>query len=133
VELSKFRIDRPHALRTPFEKWLHVLKFGDIYDGEAGRLPEPLQQEEAIDMALDAYRRARASDEVRELIEFRNKALHDEATRLDHAHRKGLEVGRQEGREEGISSIVRRMREQGFDADAIQRATGSRVEDPPDD
>ncbi len=32
LELVKFRRDKPHELRTPFEKWLHVLKFGDLYE-----------------------------------------------------------------------------------------------------
>jgi len=36
-------------------------------------------------MALDAMKRAYASDEVRELIEFRKKALNDEATRMARA------------------------------------------------
>jgi len=27
IELRKFSLDKPHKLRTPFEKWLHILKF----------------------------------------------------------------------------------------------------------
>lgn len=36
-------------------------------------------------MALKAYRQVSASQEVRELLEFRMKAEHDEATRLSRA------------------------------------------------
>ena len=31
IELRKFKIDKPQNLRTPFEKWLHILKFGDLF------------------------------------------------------------------------------------------------------
>ena len=77
--------DKPHELRTPFEKWLHVLKFGELYEGEPAMLPEVLRQEEGLAMALESMRKAQASDEVRELIELRLKARHDEATWLYHA------------------------------------------------
>jgi len=36
-------------------------------------------------MALDEMRRASASQDVREMIEFRRKAEHDEASRLERA------------------------------------------------
>ena len=40
-------------------------------------------------MALDAMRRACASDEVREMIELRKKAMRDEATRMERARDEG--------------------------------------------
>ncbi len=41
IELAKFRPDKPHGELTPFEKWLHVLKFGELY--ESAQVPEPLR------------------------------------------------------------------------------------------
>jgi hypothetical protein len=35
VELSKFDKDKPSMLRNKFEKWLHILKFGDYYRSKA--------------------------------------------------------------------------------------------------
>ncbi|MBI4864444.1 MAG: Rpn family recombination-promoting nuclease/putative transposase, partial [Candidatus Riflebacteria bacterium] len=32
IELSKFRRDKPRELRTPFERWLHILKFAELYE-----------------------------------------------------------------------------------------------------
>ncbi len=132
LELVKFRRDKPHELRTPFEKWLHVLKFGDLYEGEPALLPEVLRQEEGIAMALESMRKAQASYEVRELIELRLKAQHDEATRLYYARQEALQEGRQEGRQEGLQEgrremqlqTARQMLEAGLDWASITRFTG---------
>jgi hypothetical protein len=42
VEMTKFKIEKPHSLRTRFEKWLHVLKFGDILYSVDKELTEEL-------------------------------------------------------------------------------------------
>ncbi|MBI4860556.1 MAG: Rpn family recombination-promoting nuclease/putative transposase [Candidatus Riflebacteria bacterium] len=74
IELVKFKEDKPQTLRSPFEKWLHILKFGEFYERGVRPVPETLKVEEGIEMALDAMKRAYATSEVRELIEFRMKA-----------------------------------------------------------
>ena len=122
IELIKFQQNKPNSLRTPFEKWLHVLKFGDLYESEQTVVPEALVQEEGIDMALKSMRRAYASDEVREIIEARLKAQRDEASRLEHATQQGVQQGVQETEQR----IARRMMEQGVDSAIIFHATGLR-------
>ncbi|MDP2663797.1 MAG: Rpn family recombination-promoting nuclease/putative transposase [Dehalococcoidia bacterium] len=148
IELAKFRGDKPRGLRSPFEKWLHVLKFGDVlYGDRESAIPEELREEEGIEMALEAMRNASASEQVREMIEFRRKAEHDEATRLESARLKGLEEGqelgrkagqeegREEGREEGqelgrkagqerLKAVARNLRESGMDIETVRRMTG---------
>jgi predicted transposase/invertase (TIGR01784 family) len=49
-------------------------------------------------MAIKAYRQVSASEEVREMLEFRMKAERDEATRLSRARKDGREEGRLRGR-----------------------------------
>ncbi len=111
-------------------------------------------------MALDAMRKAQASYEVRELIEMRMKAQHDEATRLEDALLKGrqegrqeglgqglqqgrqegrqeglgqgLQQGRQEGRQEALLATARRMIEAGMDRETVARLTGLGPEDVQD-
>lgn len=140
IELAKFNSDKPHALRTPFEKWLHLLKFSDLYNVEKGSVPDTLRQEEGIEMAIESMRQASASQQVRELVEARLKAMHDEATRLHEAEERGLERGlergREEGREEGLEEGLeegrrrtqqenaRRMLSQGFPLETIRLITG---------
>ena len=83
LELSKFDQYKLHGDRTPLEKWLHILKFGEIYERGLEPLPQQLASEEGIVMALDAMKRAYADDEVREMIEARLKAQSIEATRRE--------------------------------------------------
>jgi predicted transposase/invertase (TIGR01784 family) len=90
-------------------------------------LPEALAREEGIEMALNAMRRARASDEVRELIEAREKAGHDWATRMEHAELEGLRKGLEKGRQEGQGRLLetaRRMRQAGMTTEMILQVTG---------
>ena len=120
IELKKFNESKPHALRTPFEKWLHILKYADFYQSLSSELPPELQEEEGIDMAVDAMNRALARDDVRELIEARLKFQRDQATRLEVALQQGIEKGRQEG----VQHVALRLLSTGLPLDAISQATG---------
>ncbi|MBI3926659.1 MAG: PD-(D/E)XK nuclease family transposase [Armatimonadetes bacterium] len=144
IELAKFRRDKPHELRTPFEKWLHVLKFGELYESGLAPVPEALRQEEGIEMALESMRKACASDEVREMIELRMKAMRDEATRMEAAVQQGLEQGLEQGLQQGLQQgleqgrregrralveTARRMRDAGMSIETILSMTGLRPEE----
>lgn len=87
-------------------------------------LPETLQQEEGIDMAIETMRKAYARDEVRELILMRDKALRDYESGLATAHETGREEGREEGREANKEEVARRMLARGAQRDFILEVTG---------
>jgi len=133
IELLKFKKDRPSLLRTPFERWLHVLKFGELYARELEVLPAELKQEEGVEMAIERMRRARASDEVREMILVREMALHDEASRLLHARQEGAEEGRAEGRAEGARAerraLARKLMASGMEREKVLELTGVQDQD----
>jgi hypothetical protein len=44
IELKKFSHSKPHHLRTPFEKWLYILKFSDVYALGDETLPQNLER-----------------------------------------------------------------------------------------
>jgi predicted transposase/invertase (TIGR01784 family) len=87
--------------------------------------------------------RAYGDSEVRELIEARRKAEHDEATRMAWAIQQGelkgelkgkLEgklEGSLEGELKGKIEIARRMLAAGMDRETILQLTGLRVDDLP--
>ncbi len=83
-------------------------------------------------MALDAMRKAYATDEVKELIEFRDKAMHDEATRMAHAVREAQQQARLEARKENTLEIARNMLADGIGRDKVLKLTGLRAEDLPE-
>ena len=89
IEIVRFRKYKPRDLRTPFEKWVHLLKFADLHEKGLEPLPEVLEKEEGIALALEAMRRAWATDEIRGKIEIRERILHDRATRMEWSSRDG--------------------------------------------
>ena len=113
IELTKFAPDKARLVQTRFERWLYVLKFSDLYHNR--ELPENLKEEEGIQMAIDAMRKAYAQDEIRAVIEAQEKAKRDAVSRLSFAERKGREEGRKE--------VARRMLTLGLELDVITQAT----------
>ena len=67
-------------------------------------------------MAIETMRKAYARDEVRELIQMREKALRD--------YESGLTTAREQGREEGREEIARQMLARGVERGLILDVTG---------
>ena len=132
IELPKFKKDKPKKLQSRFERWLHVLKFGEIYAEDIDNLPEELKQEEEIVMALQEMVRASNDETVRQILEMRSKASHEEASRLFQAEQRGIEKGIEKGKEEGIKAgeekrnieIAKNLLKLNFPVEAISQATG---------
>ncbi|MEQ8172267.1 MAG: Rpn family recombination-promoting nuclease/putative transposase [Candidatus Eremiobacterota bacterium] len=131
IELPKFKKDKPKKLQSRFERWLHVLKFGEIYAEDIDNLPEELKAEEEIVMALQEMVRASNDETVRQILEMRSKARHEEASRLFQAKQAGKEEGKKEGKEEGKEeeriAIVKNMLILNFPIEAISQVTGLSV------
>ncbi len=62
---------------------------------------EQALKEEGMADAIAAYKKCNASQEMRYLIEAREKAQRDQVSRLNYAREQGLQQGRQEGALEG--------------------------------
>ena len=103
VELSKFNEDKPAGLRSKFEKWLHILKFGNYYRS-IDELPEELRSEKGICEVISNMSNANTDEITRHELFARDMFLSDLATDLDAAEKKGILKGRAEGREEGVVS-----------------------------
>jgi predicted transposase/invertase (TIGR01784 family) len=108
IELVKFKKDSSRALRTPFERWLHVLKFGELYERKLEPLPASLRKEEGVTMAIDKMREARSSSEVREIIHAREKAIRDHEWRLANAIKREVKK-LEEKAEERVNEMVNEM------------------------
>ncbi|HPZ07803.1 MAG TPA: Rpn family recombination-promoting nuclease/putative transposase [Candidatus Eremiobacteraeota bacterium] len=136
IELPKFKKDKSKKKQSRFEKWLHVLKFGEIYADDIDNLPDELKEEEEIVMALQEMVRASNDEMVRQILEMRSKARHEEASRLyqakqrgkEEGRKEGIEEGRKEGRKEGIEKrnieIAKNLLKLNFPVEAISQATG---------
>lgn len=120
IELSKFKQERPQQLGSRFERWLHILKFGELYQSEETPIPEVLKQDEEVAMALKAYRQVSSSEEVHQMMVDRLKAERDEATRLSRARKEGIA----EGWTEAQQAFARKMLADGLDRDQVCRLLG---------
>lgn len=100
IELPKFNKKLPEELQSKFEKWVYMLKYGEIYADEPEEIPEELKEEEIV-MALRELKRASEDDNIREILAMREKARHDEISRLYSAKQEGIAEGKIEGRVEG--------------------------------
>jgi predicted transposase/invertase (TIGR01784 family) len=89
VELSKFDKDKPAMLCNKFEKWLHILKFGDYYRTEAD-LPGGLRKETGISEVIQKMSIANTDEQMRYELLARDMFLSDLATDLDAAEKKGI-------------------------------------------
>ena len=117
IELPKFKKDKPKRDMSKFKKWLLALKFGEIYANDLENLPEELKEEEEIVMALHELVRASNDDMIREILEMRSKARHDEASRLYQAEMKGKE------------DVAKNLLEMDMPIEKIAKATGISVEE----
>jgi len=101
LELPKFKKNNPDDLVSKMDKWVYALKYGENYS-EGEEIPEKLKEEEII-MALREMIKAGNDDEIRELFEMKEKARHDEASRIYNAKAEGEKIGIVKGEQIGIA------------------------------
>ena len=141
IELPKYKEDKPKKEQSKFEKWLHVLKFGELYADNLDDLPDELKEEEEIVMALQEMVRASNDETVRQILEMRAKARHEEASRLYQAEKRGeergiiegekrgIEKGKEEGRKERDIEVAKNLLKINIPVEAIAQSTGLSIEE----
>ena len=77
IELPKIAKKIKFRQETPFEKWLHILKFGELYYDSETPLPEQLEEEEGIKMAIEMLRAVNADEHIRARLEAEEKFRRD--------------------------------------------------------
>jgi hypothetical protein len=119
-------------LRNKFEKWLHILKFGDYYRSKAD-LPRDLQEEKGISEVIQKMSIANTDEQMRHELLARDMFLSDLATDLDAAEKKGRQEGRQkgrqEGRQEGKVEAALSMLADGLPAVKVSKYTGLTIDE----
>jgi len=101
IDLTKFNRDKPRSLRTPFEKWLDLMKFSHIY-GKMGVEIPPYLDEEVYAMAIAQHRQLNANEKMRRRMEERERCELDIALIRGAAYDKGVARGHSLGKTEGL-------------------------------
>ena len=127
VELPKFKT-KPRGLQTRLEKWLDIIRFGEMY-AEAKSLPEELRTDDIIVRAFKELKRVNADERMRAILEQRDKEERSRITELNAALKKGREEGRAEGRDAGHEDVARKMLAEGIEISFIAKVTGLPVGD----
>jgi len=126
IELPKFRKVQPD-MSKPLDRWLLFLD-----DSPKEVLDMAIKAEPAIEKAQKVLEYLGTNAEIRRYYELREKAIHDEITRVTGARDEGIAEGRAagiaegiaEGKAEGKAEIVKNMIRDGLDDDTISRYTG---------
>jgi predicted transposase/invertase (TIGR01784 family) len=101
IDMTRFDIDKPRKLRNRFEKWLHIMKFGEIYVKLNAKVDKELGEEEGIESVVKELKKINSDAEMRQLMELHERTETCLALTRGYAFKEGRQLGRTEGREEG--------------------------------
>lgn len=132
IDLTKFDQQKPHSLRTNFEKWLYFMKFSQLYGIMNMKLPATLRQEEAIVMAMAEHQKINADEEMRILLEDREKAEFnlalikgaERALGRAEGRAEGEKLGMEKGEDRACKNVALRLLEKGLPLEMISEVTG---------
>jgi predicted transposase/invertase (TIGR01784 family) len=133
IELAKYNNDISAKNQSRFDRWLHLLKFGELYASGERKLSDPMKEMEGITMVIDEIKVATSNAQLMDLIESRRKAEHDRATYLKEAKDQGLCEGITKGIKEGENKeklkTAKKMLLKGLEFSLISEMTGLSLED----
>lgn len=131
LEIPKFEKKHEPNFQNPLERWLLFI------DNPSEEVLDMIEEHDpAIKKANSVLDYLANDKETMRLYELREKAIHDEVTRLEGAKREGHEKGMQEGHEKGIQEGLAKgmqdgmknaainMINKGFDIPTIVEVTG---------
>ena len=111
IELPKFRKIQPD-MSKPLDRWLLFLEHSPKEVLDMAMKAEP-----AIEKAQKVLGYLGTNEEIRRYYDLREKAIHDEITRITGAREEGLQLGIQQGIQQGIQrGMEQGMKQQRLDA-----------------
>ena len=96
-------------------KWLEFIE-----NPESKKVEKYMKENKEMKEAKEKLEVMSEDERMQILAELREKAIRDEKA----VERFGLKKGIEQGREEGIKEIAKKMKEEGFDIKTIQNITG---------
>ncbi|NCB45824.1 hypothetical protein EOM81_02300 [bacterium] len=95
INLKKYDDSKKHSLKTPFEKWLHVLRFSERYAKMGIKVEKELLKEEGIAMVIELLQKINADVQARSLLEAKERYLIDTSLERYAVYKKGVKEGQQ--------------------------------------
>ncbi len=95
-----------------------------IDNPESERVKEAMKENEELQEAKEKLSRMSEEEEMQRIAEWREKALHDEASAIATARQKGLEIGERKGKQEEKEEIAKRLLKEKVEISLIEKVTG---------
>lgn len=124
IDLKRYRRKKPFEKQTPFEKWLHLLKFSKAYARMGLKSTAVFPDEEELAMALEEHVKLNADAAMRLRMEDRERERIEEIIKRSAAIKEGRAIGREEGRNAEKLEIARKLKAEGMSDAMIQKTTG---------
>ena len=124
IDLTRFNRKKPHELQSPFEKWLHLMKFSKAYARMKIDLTKVFPDEEEMAMALTEHTKLHADEAMRIRMEDRERARIDEILLRNAYLKEGRVEGKAEGKYEKAKEIARALKTEGMSDEFIMKTTG---------
>ncbi|WP_407636647.1 Rpn family recombination-promoting nuclease/putative transposase [Acetivibrio cellulolyticus] len=118
IELPKFRKIQPD-MSKPLDRWLLFLE-----DSPKEVLDMAMKAEPAIEKAQKVLEYLGTNEEIRRYYDLREKAIHDEITRITGAREEGLQLGIQQGMQQQRFEAAKKMINDGLEDKLIEKYTG---------
>ncbi|HOI89162.1 MAG TPA: Rpn family recombination-promoting nuclease/putative transposase [Candidatus Rifleibacterium sp.] len=124
IDLTRFNRKKPHELQSPFEKWLHLMKFSKAYARMRLDLTKVFPDEEEMAMALTEHTKLHADEAMRIRMEDRERARIDEILLRNAYLKEGRAEGKIEGKNEKAREIARALKSENMNDEFIMKITG---------
>ena len=95
-----------------------------IDNPESERVKEAMKENDELQEAKEKLSRMSEEEEMQRIAEWREKALHDEASAMATARKKGLEIGERKGKQEEKEEIAKRLLKEKVEISLIEKVTG---------
>ena len=116
IDLKRYGRKKTFELQTPFEKWLHLLKFSKAYARMGLKSTAVFPDEEELAMALEEHVKLNADAAMRLRMEDRERDRIEEIIKHSAAIKEGRKAEKLE--------IARKLKAEGMPANLIQKITG---------
>jgi predicted transposase/invertase (TIGR01784 family) len=122
LEAAKEKIDRIKKLPSALGAWINFFYYS--HPKREVEMTALLQDQPVVGQAYDKFQQFNRDARLRALDEAHQRFLHDQATDIEEAHKKGEVLGEAKGLVKGKVEIARNLKMMGLDVSQITQATG---------
>ncbi len=118
IELPKFN-KSADEVETLLDKWIYFIKYADDLEVEPEHVTEP-----ALRQAYESANQFGWSEKDLDAYDYQWMRIQDQRGIVEYAKLKGEAIGREEGRQEGVTDMARKMLDGGYALSEISTLTG---------